>query len=159
MPYPFVALVGNINGSFTVLELISETMLSDELITRLNKAINIHKRNLQREVDKEKQRQLQRLIKEEQNAAFQMSLAEDEEKERRRKEKEETIQETRSIKLLILAEAREAVLRSYSDLPPEPDAANKSIRVGIRLLNGSRVERRFAPENTLKLVFDFVSGL
>jgi len=152
MPYPFVALVGNINSTFTVLELIKENMLANELIAKLGVGINAYKRHLQKEKEEENKRKIQRLLKEEQNLAFQRSLAEDAEKERRKKEEEEK----KSINLVFLSEARNAVLQTWSMLPPEPD--NKFIRVGIRLPNGSRVERKFAPQNTLQLVYDFAAG-
>jgi len=154
MPFPFLALVGNVQGSFTILELITENMLHVELIEKLKKGVSQYKLTLEAEAYEEKQRQVQRLIKEEQNRAFQKSLDQDVEKEQIR-EMERT---TKSIKLVTLSEARMAAIQARTELPPEPDKKEKSIRVGIRLPDGSRVERRFSPSNTLKMVFDFAAG-
>jgi len=162
MPYPFVALVGNITNSFAIIELIaSENMPSLELVKRLNKGIATYKRHLHKEDEEEHLRQIQRQITEEQNRAFQRSLNEDAQKEKRRKMQEETKQTSTVIKLVILQEARRAALKGRDDLPPEPDVNDKnvkSVRVGIRLPDGSRVERRFFASCTLKMVFDCAAG-
>jgi len=161
MPFPFVALVGNISNSFTVIELITQNMLSRDLVNRLNKGITTYKHHTQKEHDEENARIIQRQITEEQNRAFQRSLDEDAYKEKVRKIQEETKQTSKVIKLVVLQEARRVVLKAKDDLPPEPDVNDKnvkSIRVGIRLPDGSRVERRFFASCTLKMVFDCAAG-
>jgi len=56
----------------------------------------------------------------------------------------------------ILCKARREALDFLSQLPPEPDVSFvHPIRVVVRLPDGSRIDRRFTPSDTLGSVFLF----
>jgi len=81
MAFPFLALVGYIKGTLTVLDLFTELMTATEFISKLNAKITAHNLNVQREASEEAireiEREQERKLKEEQNNAFQQSLYRD----------------------------------------------------------------------------------
>jgi len=50
------------------------------------------------------------------------------------------------------------VIKKLYELPPEP-IESPLIRIVVRLLDGSRIERKFLPTHTLEMLFEFVGGI
>jgi len=58
---------------------------------------------------------------------------------------------------LVLSIARESIIQKLHSLPPEPTEP-PIIRIAVRIMDGTRIERKFAPTHTLEMIFDFVAG-
>jgi len=110
------------------------------------------------------QRETDRQIREEQDAAYLQSLAEDQEKERRRleeerlqREEQERIEEEerrRREEEEQRNRAREAKRLALAHEPRDDD--KESVKLTIRLPDGTRVSRRFHMHDTVQTVLDFI---
>jgi len=113
------------------------------------------------------ERQMASLIRAQQDAAFEESLKADQEKERLKREaSEKAAAEERAKKAALEAEAArlealaELKVALKAALPPEPEAAEEegksTIRLMIRLPDGSRLERRFRRTDPVRLLYHYV---
>jgi len=57
----------------------------------------------------------------------------------------------------IVANERQIAIKKLKEMSEEP-TETPYIRIAVRLLDGSRLERKFLPTQTLGMLFDFVGG-
>jgi hypothetical protein len=164
--FPFVAVVTVAQGrrNAQVLESKQGAMESDELIEFLVQSLERHGEILN-QARLERQRHLEtRQIREEQDVAFQRAIEEDrarleaaaqaeasrkEEEARLEREREEAEKERQRL------ERRRRL--KMEEMEPEPVKGESDVVVvAIRQPDGSRIERRFKKENTIRQVFDWV---
>ena len=105
----------------------------------------------------------QRKLLEEQNQAYALSLSRDAERKEQerlaklqREEQEKREKEALERKLAKLSAAREAAINKLNNLPPP--TGEKLATIAIRILDGSRVDRKFSADAPLRQVYDFIEG-
>ena len=110
------------------------------------------------------ERHMNQSIREEQDAAFQETLRQDQEKERKKKEAEEArrLQEqAEQARVRAEQDRKERIARAKVDcagrIPPEPDKTDPQVvRIVIKLPEGQRLERRFLKTHSLKYLYYYV---
>ena len=172
--FPFIALIAYDNASSghgsvarTGMSTISRcvgSMPTTELVAKLGAAMTAHESRLAGLRAQRAEQNAQRSLREEQDSAYERSLAADRERVRRRKEEE----------VRVAREEKEAMDRQYSaerkrdqmhqwrrwrkaSLPTEPDASiMTAIRVSVRMPDGEKVIRKFRAEAELEELYAFV---
>ncbi|KAF1980447.1 hypothetical protein BU23DRAFT_522531 [Bimuria novae-zelandiae CBS 107.79] len=135
-----------------------------QFISKLRQAMQTHSEPLTRARAQRAEQQATRTIREQQNSAYERSLAID--RERVRKKKEEAERKAREEKEALererAAEIRAQKLAQWrkwraSSIPAEPPAGDKSaVRVRITMPNANRVMRGFAPDAHIEELYAFV---
>lgn len=174
--YPFIAVLCNNNsvGGMTICDRIEGLIQPEALMVRLTAVLEQYGGILlQARLDFEERDQSRR-IREEQDDAYKQSLLEDEEKQRRLEEEErrkreeiENSEREEQQRLRKLDERQRQKELLKKSLPVEPDASTSSGSSGsdndvanlvIRLLDGSRLQRRFRKSETLQIVYNYVDS-
>jgi FAS-associated factor 2 len=168
--FPFCALVAPQGSMMKVFDRIEGIQSADELIGRLQRKISVLQAQLEAVRRERLERDLNRRIREEQDAAYQASLQADQEKERRvreAREEEARLQQEKEELLVKQQQAKELAERIRNDKVsrktreieaakvywksvPEPATGAK---LSIKLPNGERVVRKFAANDTIKVCF------
>lgn len=166
--FPYVCLIAHnpsvSSTAMTKLATSAGPVAAGELVQKLQTAMQTHEQEL---VGVRRQRQEQeasRTLRQEQESAYERSLAQDREKARRRKEeaeaKEKADREERDRGERKAEEARKlAQWRRWRArrIPAEPGPEVKdAVRVSLRMMDGERVIRKFAPEADLEELYAFV---
>ncbi len=162
--YPFFAvivlrqnrmmMVGRVEGRCTAQQLTQRL----EEIMQDNEAYVVAAR-----IDRE-ERNLTQSIRAEQDAAFQETLRQDQEKERKKREAEEERRRQEEDERRLQREEQERRTRIrqlkielVSEIPEEPDPSHPdALRILIKLPGGQRLERRFLKTQSLKFLYYFV---
>ena len=135
-----------------------------DLIAKLQAAMRQHGQELERVRRQRAEQDASRNLRQEQESAYERSLAQDREKARKRKEEavakekaereEREREEEKADKARKLAQWRRWRAQSVA---PEPGAEVKdAVRMSVRLSNGERVIRKFAPSAELEELYAFV---
>lgn len=167
--FPFVGLVcytpdsSGPTGMSTVMR-AAGPMPANELVAKLGTAMTAQQSQLSAARLERQQAQASRNLRQEQDSAYQRSLAQD--RERARLKREEAEAQARMEKEALRKEEDEqrnaAALQQWKrwraqSLPPEPEKTSKdTIRVSVRLPNGERVIRGFRADADLEEVYAFV---
>lgn len=166
--FPFAALVVHTpqDSTTTMSTIVRITGLqpASAFIAKLRTAINQHSQALDRVRATRNEQQATRTLREEQNSAYERSLAQDRERARQRREAEAAQKRAEEeAKAKAEAEDREAQKveqwrrwRAQS-IPKEPGPNVKGItRISIRLTSGERVIRKFSEEADMEELYAFV---
>ena len=167
--FPFAALVVHTpevsSTAMSVVARVAGPTTASELVAKLVTAITNNNESLSRVRAQRTEQQASRNLRQEQDSAYERSLAQDRERARRRKE-EEAARAAAEKEALAKAEAAEKRKRDEQQwriwraqsLPLEPQgaAASDIIRVSIRLPSGERVIRKFLADADLEEVYAFV---
>lgn len=167
--FPFAALVVHTpqdsSTSMSTICRVTGLQPPSVFIAKLRTAITQHSQALDRVRATRSEQQATRNLREEQNTAYERSLAQDRERARQRREAEAAQKRAEEeSKARAEAEANEAQKieqwkrwRAQS-LPPEPrpDAKNAT-RISIRLTNGERVIRKFPEDTEMEELYAFVA--
>lgn len=166
--FPFAAVITHTpNVSSTAMSIIariSGTTSPAEFLEKTRTAISQNKEPLERIRSTRAEQQASRSLREEQDSAYERSLAIDRERARQRREAEEVRQreEREASERLAAEEKRLQDLQKWKQwraqfIPSEPGADVKdAVRVSIRLTSGERVIRKFAPAANLEELYAFV---
>ncbi|KAK2747749.1 hypothetical protein FQN57_001779 [Myotisia sp. PD_48] len=166
--FPFAVVIAHTpNVSSTAMSIvgrISGLTSSREFLEKLRAAINQHKFALDRVRASRAEQNASRTLRQEQDSAYERSLAQDRERARLRREAE--AERERQEKLAQeQQDAAEKYARDLSQwkrwraqsIPLEPAADDKeAIRVGLRLTSGDRVIRRFSGQADIEELYAFV---
>lgn len=152
-----MSVVDRLEGPSSAQEIISRI---NSQMTRLNPQLSSLRRD-------RAEQEAARLIRDQQDFAYQQSLLADQEKARRLKEQQETearekeLQNQQHEKMARLARYRALFLeRLKTTLKPEPKADESDVsRFSFRLLNGERVVRRFRAQDTIEDLYLFCETL
>jgi len=125
--------------------------------------LETHGPSLSKLKDKTQARDAKRLLLEEQDEEFHKALEIDKEKARLLKEEQDKMEEeTRRMEAereLILANKKATREELTKKLPPEPQPNDSQATVvAIRMLDGSKLSRRFLRSDTLQTVMHFVQS-
>lgn len=171
--FPFVALIcqatENIAGStragdMTVIMRAVGPMPADELLAKLNAAMTAQQSQLAAIRAQRSEQQAERNLRQEQDSAYERSLAQDRERTRRRREEEQArlLAEQQAQKAAEEEQRHREMKESWklwrkAQLPGEPDESVKGIvRLSIRMPNGERLVRKFAPSASIDDLYAFV---
>jgi len=180
LSFPYCALFNSSGSRISLVVSVEGYCDSDELLEVLEKSIEEASSSMSEARTRNEAAENDRLLREEQDVAFRASLAADvakeaerkreiEEEEARLKEAENKRLENERIEsenrrkeedraLALKNRRKEKAMR----LKPEPEmsVAENVTKIAFRMADGSRVERRFASqESTLNDVYDFVDTL
>ncbi|RAL05319.1 clathrin-mediated endocytosis regulator UBX3 [Aspergillus ibericus CBS 121593] len=166
--FPFAAaIVHTPNVSSTAMSVVSRisgTTSPAEFVEKLRSAIAQHKEPLERIRATRAEQQASRSLREQQDSAYERSLAIDRERARQRREEEAARQreEQEAAERQAAEEKRIHDLAQWKQwraqsIPEEPGPDVKdAVRISIRLPSGERVIRKFAPEAPLDELYAFV---
>lgn len=137
------------------------------LITKLTTAINAHSESLSRLRAQRAVHEADRAIREQQNSAYEASLARDrvrarqrrEEAERQAREEAAAREAAQAIELLDLNRAAWKKWRAARLPKEEPEHGLDTARVSIRTGDGERIVRRFAGDADMEEVYAYVECL
>lgn len=166
--FPFAALVVHTpqdsSTSMSTIARITGLQPASAFVAKLRTAVAQHSAALDRVRATRNEQQATRNLREEQNSAYERSLAQDRERARQRREAE-AAQARAEEEARAKAETAERKIqeaeqwkrwRAHS-IPVEPDPSSKDVtRVSIRLTSGERVVRRFAENADMEELYAFV---
>lgn len=149
--------------SMSIVARISGPTAPEGFSSTIEAGIAQHAEALSRARSTKSEQQAVRNLREEQQSAYERSLAQDRERTRtKREEQEKTARGEREERARVEREAQyERNLKHWkrwraSYVEEEPESGNDTVRVSIRLLGGDKVIRRFRPSLQLKEVYAFV---
>eukprot|EP00053_Salpingoeca_punica_P009578 m.85767 g.85767 ORF g.85767 m.85767 type:complete len:655 (-) comp15071_c0_seq1:283-2247(-) len=159
--YPFVGVylpprteIGRAEGFLT----------ADQLLTFFHEVYQANAAALHAEQVAQQERTVTQTIRQEQDAEYQESLRLDREREQqrieeaRRLENEKKAEEERIAREAAAEEAKKKELESKRDrLPSEPAESEPNMMMNIRLPDGQSIRRRFRPQETVQVIYDFVA--
>ncbi|KAL8755061.1 MAG: hypothetical protein Q9184_004914 [Pyrenodesmia sp. 2 TL-2023] len=166
--FPFAALVAHTpqdsSTSMSTIGRISGLVPPSAFVPRLQSAISRHSAALERARASRNEQQATRNLREEQNSAYERSLAQDRERARQRREEEESrLRAEREAKAKAEAAERQTQnleqwrLWKAQSIPPEPTSSGDEItRVSIRMTSGERIVRKFRAEADIEELYAFV---
>ena len=178
--FPYCALLNSSGSRVSLVVSVEGYCDSDELLEVLEKSIEDASGSMIEARSRNEAAENDRLLREEQDAAFRASLAADAAKEAKRvqemEEEEARLKEAENERLeneriesenRRKEEERAMALKNRREekaarLKPEPEMSvtENVTKIAFRMADGSRVERRFASrESTLNDVYDFVDTL
>jgi FAS-associated factor 2 len=175
--YPYVGLMA-FSGSRTRLVAASEGLCTPaQLLTMLRDAVNQYGAEFVADQAEASQVELNRRLREEQDAEYEAGLRADQERERKRQEEEQQRLEQQRAAEQAEAEQRaaaEAEAKKKADaetelrqrkadkrnaLQPEPESSTAQVAsIRVRLPDGSNAQRRFHAHAKLQAVYDFVDS-
>lgn len=149
---------------------IPGTTSAAEFLTKLRTAITQNKEPLDRVRARRTEQQASRTLRQEQDSAYERSLAQDRERARQRREEEAARQRAQAEEAARAAAAEkyaadlqqwkrwraQSLLLSFSSAELDDAAAAEAIRISIRLPSGERVIRKFRADADLEEVYAFV---
>lgn len=166
--FPFAALLCHTSdtgstGMSVVMRAVGP-MPAAELVAKLGTAMTAHESQLAATRAQRREQQASRNLRQEQDSAYERSLAQDRERAQRKREEAEA-QARAEKEALSRAEAEEQRKHKLEQwrrwraqsLPSEPDATSAdAIRISIRLPSGERVIRRFLADADLEELYAYV---
>lgn len=166
--FPFAAVIVQTaqypSTAMSVVSRITGLMPPTAFLARLQTAVTQHSGGLDRARASRAEQEASRSLREEQNSAYERSLAQDRERTRLRKEADA---EKARAELQAKRESQ-AVEKKAQDLlqwrrwraqsiPDEPSPnSHEVIRISVRMPSGERVVRRFPPESKMEVLYAFV---
>ncbi|CEO59285.1 Putative UBX domain protein [Penicillium brasilianum] len=166
--FPFTAVICHTpNVSTTAMSVVARIagpLSASEFKQRLTTAVNSHQGRLSQLRQDRSQQQASRSLREEQDSAYERSLAIDRERARLRREAEATRQreEQEAAERQAAEEKRQRDLAQWKlwraeSLGAEPGTEVKdAVRISVRLPSGERIMRRFAPDADIEELYAVV---
>jgi len=165
--FPYMAvLTNNKAGGISKLDSWEGLITPDELLNRLTNILEKYGHILTEARIANESRDFDRRLRDEQMIAYEESIRRDterQEKEDRDRQNEEMARIQREREERDMEDRQRDRERRRSELArtiaPEPSADDRrAVRIAVRLPDGSRLQRRFAPESQLQAVYDFVDS-
>lgn len=162
--FPFAALICETNegrSDMSVVMRAAGPLPPAELVAKLASAMNAQQAQLAATRAQRAEQQASRSLRQEQDSAYERSLAQDRERAQRKREEEEA--KAQAEKAATEAAEREEMLKQNRDQWRRwraskilPEAANDSVRLSIRMADGNRVIRKFSADASLEELYAFV---
>eukprot|EP01102_Stenamoeba_stenopodia_P017547 TRINITY_DN630_c0_g2_i1.p1 TRINITY_DN630_c0_g2~~TRINITY_DN630_c0_g2_i1.p1 ORF type:complete len:383 (-),score=70.10 TRINITY_DN630_c0_g2_i1:48-1196(-) len=127
------------------------------VVDKLTNVLEAETANLTNYRVQQEERERDRLIREEQEMAYQLALEADREKERQAQEEEQRLKEMERMAKEAEENKKRAIEFKKRNLPPEP-AQGQGVQLVVRMPNGSRLSRRFNPTDLVQSVYDYVDS-
>lgn len=166
--FPFIALIAHTphdkSSPMSTIARISGLLPPSAYVPRIRTAISQQSAALDRIRAARAEQNATRSLRDEQNSAYERSLAQDRERARQRREAEaERLRADEEARARLENAERNDQKRELwrlwraQNLPPEPDSTERKItRVSIRMATGERVVRRFSEASAIEELYAFV---
>lgn len=165
--FPFTALITHTPDqgatSMSVIARISGQEAPGAFVAKLQSAIGQHSEKLAAVRAQRSAQNFERTLREEQDSAYEQSLARDRERARQRKESEvAAAAEEKRKKDEEEAAAKIAENRKHwkqwrvQTIKPEPEPGANIVRVALRMPEGARITRRFEADSEIEELYAFV---
>lgn len=162
--YPFLAVIVLRQNRMMVVGRVEGSVAAGPLVERLEALIRDNEAFIVAARHEREERSMNQFIREEQDRAFQETLRQDQEKERKKKEEEDQKKREEEEALRLEKEEtdrKEEIKRMkvelVSQIPNEPEAGEADcVRVLVKLPGGQRLERRFRQSHSLKHLYFYV---
>ncbi|KAI8913963.1 hypothetical protein DFJ77DRAFT_55584 [Powellomyces hirtus] len=162
--YPFLAIIAPHQSRLSIVDRKEGPCSAADIVSSLTTVMERMDPELATLRAERQAREQTRLIREQQDEAYQASLRADKEKQRKaseeqaRKDRERRRSSQREQALLDLTARKKArIAQLVADLPPEPPASTPNTTyLSIRLPGGSRALRRFHETDTVRQLYEFV---
>jgi FAS-associated factor 2 len=166
--FPFTGLIVHTpsvsSTSMSLIARVAGPVPATEFLVKMQDAMQKRDHELEGARRQRSEQQASRSLREEQNSAYERSLAQDRERARQRKEAEAARKrvereereraEARAKKAQNIMQWRKWRLQS---LPQEPaSSVSDVVRISVRMPSGERVIRKFGPDATLEELYAFV---
>ncbi|CAL1547158.1 unnamed protein product [Lymnaea stagnalis] len=169
---PSLLLISRAKATNEVIDVIQGHVTLDEMMTRLIHAVEVFQEQKQADINEEKEREARERIKQEQDAAYQESLAADRKKaeaqkvedDKRREEQERQIEEQKKYENqkkeaeLIKQAISKSIANTVPDEPPE-SSLSRVCSLRFRVPHGQILTRRFLAENNLGDLLNFLTSM
>ncbi|GFN79067.1 fas-associated factor 1-like [Plakobranchus ocellatus] len=168
---PSLLLISRAKATNEVIDAIQGHVTLDEMMTRLIHAVEVFQGQKQADIAEEREREARELIKQEQDAAYQESLAADRAKSeaqkledyKKKEEMDRLMEEQRKVEDEKKEEEqrKEAISRCVaSEVPPEPaeNCGGKIAKLRFRVPGGDVINRRFLASHCLRDVLNFLTA-
>jgi len=164
--YPFIGLVVYQRRRAIIAEKIEGLQPVEEVIQKIEQKYEQLSVQLQAELAEQREREQSRIIRQEQESAYEESLRKDRERERKerlereRKQREEELARQRQMEYERKVEEKKRYKQRLAEnIPPEPNEDEcETAQLSIRFPDGSRVIRSFRADDKLQVVYDFVES-
>lgn len=168
--FPFSALICSTqtSGSSTstgmsLVSRLSGPMPASQYLSKLQRAVEQYSPSLESARRKKAEMESARNLREQQNSAYERSLAADRERARQKREAEErrVVEEKAALAAAEAASRYEENLRRWrrwraSRIAPEPADGKDAVRISLRMPDGERIVRRFDISMGVEEVYAFV---
>ena len=168
--FPFAALIAHTPAvSSTAMSVIArlesptDISTSDAFIAKVDAAVRQHSNPLQQVRAQQSEQQASRDLRDQQNSAYERSLATDRARAQAKRDAERAEQDAQQAerRRIVEHETHEQKLRQWKQwrarrLRPEPKSTKDGTRVSIRLLDGTRLVRTFDRNLSLEELYAFV---
>ncbi|KAG8193802.1 hypothetical protein JTE90_029536 [Oedothorax gibbosus] len=162
--YPFLAVIVLRDNRMTVVARLEGPTEPEILVRRLRLIMNDNEASLIAARLERHERSMTQTIRQQQDEAYKESLKADQEKERKRREEQEArakVEMEERNKIIEEEKKKEEIRRQKIELadqiPEEPPVEHSNaIRLMIKLPAGTRLERRFRRDESLKFLYYFV---
>ncbi|XP_033213036.1 FAS-associated factor 1 [Belonocnema kinseyi] len=156
---PVLMIIMRTRSNTEIFRIVHGNVGVSELLTNLIHAVDVFQEQRQADIEFEEERQARERVKQEQDKAYQESLAVDRAKEEAKQmheQMEKQKKEQAESERLAVEAKKEAHRQSVkSSLPPEPEG-NQVLKVRVRLPSGEVLERRFQPETPLQILLNYL---
>nr|XP_033341145.1 FAS-associated factor 1 isoform X1 [Megalopta genalis] len=162
---PVLVIIMRIRSNTEIFTTVHGNVGVSELLTNLIHAVDVFQEYRRADIEVEEERQERERVKQEQDRAYQESLAADRAKEKAKEQKkmEEELEKRRKEEAenekLVEEAKKEAHRRALEDnLPPEPQQAvgDGVLKVKVWLPAGKYLERRFQSDTPLQTLLNFL---
>lgn len=166
--FPFAALIVHTpsisSTSMSVVARLAGVLTAQQYISKIQTAISQNSEALNRARASRAEQQATRTLREQQDSAYERSLAQDRERARLKREAEEQRQREEA-EAKAKTEAKEEEQRCLNQwrrwralmITPEPgEDVTDSVRISLRLPTGNRIVRRFKPDLPIEELYAFV---
>lgn len=170
--FPFMALICQQNealssggiraGEMTVIMRAAGNLRTSELTAKLESSISSQQAQLSVARAQRSEQQAQRNLRDEQDSAYERSLAQDRERARRRREEQEEQERARQAEIdrVAAGERRSKQKAAWkrwrkTNLPQDSNTTN-AVRVLVRMPDGSRLARKLDPDLPLETLYAVV---
>jgi FAS-associated factor 2 len=162
--YPFLAVIVLRQNRMMVVGRVEGHVEAEPLVLRLEALVRDNEAYIVAARTDREERSRNQSIREEQDRAFQDTLRQDQEKERKRTEEAEKKRKEEEEEERIEREEvkrkeniRKRKIDLASEIPEEPEAGSADVvRVLVKLPGGQRLERRFLKSHSLKYLYFYV---
>jgi FAS-associated factor 2 len=136
----------------------------ERFLSIIDQTITQHESYIRSQREDRAAREMNQEIRRQQDLDYEMSLAVDREKEQRKaeeKKRQEEVEKRKQEAVNSAAKRKQAMMQLRKQLkdalPDEPEASAADVlKILIKLPDGSRLERRFAPNDPISLLYQFV---
>lgn len=171
--FPFAALIcqtaestgtSTRPGNMTVVMRAVGPMAPSELVAKIGASMTAQQAQLSAARAQRVEQQAQRNLRQEQDSAYERSLAQDRERARQKREDEQAkaLAEKQALEAEVELQKRQELREAWRlwrahQIPREPDASSSDVvRLSIRLLDGQRLVRKFDGNAPLEHLYAFV---